>query len=204
MNRGWERIICCASGPSFTAEQAAMVMAAQGHGWRVIVVNNQYRTVPTADALYAADGPYFDVHITELRATLRGELWTQDEKATAKYGLHFVKSIPGNGLPPDPMIIMQGGNGGFQAIGLAARFGAREIVLCGYDMRREKEGPKHNHPDHKPPLSNGNPDHWRKHFTTLAADLAAAGVSVVNCSVSALQCFPCEPLEDALGMAVTA
>lgn len=203
MNRGWERIICCASGPSFSPEQAAMVMAAQGHGWRVIVVNNQYRTVPTADALYAADGPWWGVHIAEVRATFRGELWTQDSAASDKYGLRWVRSIPGNALPDDPMIIMQGGNGGYQALSLAARFGARRIVLCGYDMRREPHA-KHNHPDHKPPLSNGNPDHWRKHFTTLARDLAEANIAVVNASLSALQCFPCEPLEDALGMAVTA
>lgn len=197
--RGWDRIICCASGPSFTPQQAAMVTAAHGHGWRVMVCNNQYRTVPTADVLYATDGAWWDVHLAEVLRTFHGELWTQDRAAADRRALYLVHSVTGDYLPDDPTMITHGGNGGFQMLSLAARFGGKQIILCGYDMRREGTR-NHNHADHKAPLSNGQPSGWVKHYTRLASDLKAAGVDVINCSVSALQCFRCEPLEDALGM----
>lgn len=199
LKRGWSRIICVASGPSLDAQQVAQIAAAQESGhWRLIVINTTYQLFPTADVLYAADGRWWDVHITAARAGCSGEFWTLDAGARDRHQLHYVTSIVGDWLPVEPDVICQGGNSGHQAIGLAARFGARRIVLVGYDMQRAG-GRTHWHGDHPAPLANGNPLAWVARFVPLAKDLAAAGISVVNASrETALQCFPRCGLVDAL------
>lgn len=214
LDRGWPFVVVCASGPSFTPDQQAQVIAARERGEvRVIVVNNQYQYVPNADALYAADALWWSVHDATINASrFAGERWTQGavggKRAIIGNRGEFIRvetvaSIVGNYLPADPLVICQGGNSGFQALSLAVRFGARRIVLCGFDMRR-LGAQKHNHPDHKAPLTNGNPVDWVKHFTRLASDLDAAGVDVVNCSDSAITAFRCVPLSVALSVQVTA
>lgn len=56
----WQRTICVASGPSFSPEQAQAITAAQAIGaWRVIVVNDNWRRIPTADILYAGDASWY-------------------------------------------------------------------------------------------------------------------------------------------------
>jgi len=76
-------------------------------------------------------------------------------------------------------------------MGLAVKFGAREIVLVGYDMQLTY-GMKHWHGDHPAPLSQDVPvEHWRRCFDSLAADLVVASIRVTNCTgESALECFP--------------
>lgn len=203
---GWSCVVCCASGPSFSEAQAVIIARAQAHDLcRVIVCNNSWRRVPTADALYAADEKWWDVYIDDLRrARFGGELWTQDEKAAARYGLRHVRSVHGMGIPDGDDRIAQGSNSGHQIIGLAYRFGATRIILAGYDMQRTG-GAKHWHVDHSAPLSNGNPSSWVPKFTHLADDLAERGVDVINASAAtALTQFRRQPLDEALGLTVSA
>lgn len=211
LNRGWNTIVCAASGPSLTAEQCAIVTAAQARGeCRIIVVNETWRLMPSADVLYAADGAYYALRLVELRANFSGDLWTQQQghcklngnkrepwaDAAPRLGINIVRSVAGAGIVPDA--VCRGGNSGHQAIGLAALFGARRIVLIGYDLQRTG-GATHWHGAHAKPLTNGNPASWIPHFDTLARDLAAAHVSVVNASAAtALQCFPRASIADAL------
>lgn len=98
-----------------------------------------------------------------------------------------------------PGSIAGGSNSGYQVINLAAQFGARRIILLGYDFKRTG-GKSHWHGDHPRPLGNlGNLRMWCEHMGLLARDLAAAGIDVVNASrETALTCFRRMPLEDAL------
>jgi hypothetical protein len=96
-----------------------------------------------------------------------------------------------------------GGNSGFQALNLAAQFGARRIVLIGYDFT----GP-HWHPNHAKPLANPHEEamaRWRGHLDAAAPLYKAWGVEVLNASpVSRLKAYPRVSIEDALRETVAA
>lgn len=191
LDRGWGVVVVVASGPSFSVEQAELIAAARADDrCRVIVVNDCYRRLPNADALYAADRSWWRLHIDAVRAGFTGECWTQDERAAAEFGLQRVEMIRGNGLLPiaDSRITC-GSNSGFQALMLARLFGARRIVLVGFDMQRTA-GLKHWFGDHPKTLSNGDPRSFITHFDVVAQALAAESTHVVNCSeATALRCF---------------
>lgn len=93
-----------------------------------------------------------------------------------------------------------GGNGGFQALNLALQWGARRVVLVGYDLRIDLG--LHWHGRHAPGLNNPSRtsiEKWRRTLDAQAPLLAGAGVEVVNASpISALTVFPVMPLEAAL------
>lgn len=203
---GCRTVVCVASGPSFTIEQAELIAEARRAGrCRVIVVNDNWRRIP-ADVLYAADFKWWQTHFTEVRAAgFAGELWTQfDETLIARsmkhaeqhaqlvaLGLHFVKMKRGTALyPRADGVISCGANGGFQAIMLARlRFDPIRIPLVGYDMQRTG-GLEHWFGAHPKGLANGNPDGWVKHFAAIAPALRAEGIDVINCTIAtALTCF---------------
>lgn len=91
------------------------------------------------------------------------------------------------------------GNSGAGAISLAARGGAKRIILLGYDCQHTG-GKRHWHEDH--PDRMGNADHkvlklWGANFSKLAQDYS--GVEIINCSrQTALQCFEQKKLEEVL------
>lgn len=84
-----------------------------------------------------------------------------------------------------------GYDSGTSAIHLAYLFGAREIILLGYDMQG---GHFCKHPMPFPPQ-----DHFTRHMgplKRLAQDAKAKGVRIVNCSpTSAVTAFEKQPLE---------
>lgn len=181
------------------AADAAIIAHAQERGLcNTIVVNRTWELLPSADVLYAADHQFYATYIAGIRPHFKGELWTQDKgwigrkrwgDVARDWGLHVVTSIGGAGLHPDPETVYQHGNSGAQAICLAVLFGARRIVLSGFDMQRTASQ-SHWHGDHVASLSNGNPTSFIRHFETLAPELVGAGVIVLNCSRStALTCF---------------
>jgi hypothetical protein len=93
-----------------------------------------------------------------------------------------------------------GGNSGFAALNLAVQFGAKRIILVGFDMRLDRG--IHWHGAHSDGLHN--PNHgvvlrWRRVIDQVAPTLAALGVTVLNASpVSALQAYPKVDFAEAL------
>jgi hypothetical protein len=129
-----------------------------------------------------------------------GELWTvvaedrrrfDTERGARELALQWIRGVPGKYAPPaEDALGLGGGNGGNHALQLAALFGARRIVLIGYDMQRTG-GRAHFFGQHPKPLSQGAPGQWVKHFATLKDWLTGRGVEVVNCSkATAIDCFP--------------
>jgi hypothetical protein len=195
-----DAFVCIASGPNLAPEQCdAAQRAADAGAVRIVVVNDCWRLAPRADILYAADKKWWDLHIAAVRAGFSGECWTTHAAASVAHSLRYIESKPGAGLfPRHESRISQGANSGFQAMMLARLFGARRILLLGYDMQRTG-GRSHWFGDHPKPLTNGDPAYWRAHFDTVAPLLAAEGTEVVNCSAAtALACFPRLPLAEAL------
>lgn len=198
---GWRNVVIVASGPSLRPDDCALIMAAQAAGrCRVVAINCNYLSVPTADVLYAADGKWWKEHLPDIRASgFRGELWTQDHKAATDHGLRWVHGVPGSGIHPDQDTIYHGTNSGHQGVALAYRLGMRDGLLYGYDMQRTG-GRGHWHPDHQYPLGNGNPKMFVYAFDVLARHLVAKHVRVRNASrATALECF--ERVDIAEGLA---
>lgn len=79
---------------------------------------------------------------------------------------------------------------GAMGLNLAALFGAKEIVLLGFDMQFV-EGKSHWHDWHKQPsYENHYQDFFAKHFAAMAPDLERQGVKVWDCALNGkLQCF---------------
>lgn len=162
-------------------------------------MNTTFRAAPWADALYACDLAWWDRHIDEVRQSFAGESWTQTPEAARRHGLRFIDGRPGRGLSKERGVIHQGGNSGYQAIGLAVDQGAERIVLLGFDMQ-DTGGRTHWHGDHPQGLRNASPfASWIGKFGQLAVDLQRDGIAVLNATrETALTCFERAPLEKAL------
>lgn len=101
-----------------------------------------------------------------------------------------------------PGVIGSGGNSGFQAVNIAAQFGAKRILLVGFDMHTgaglhwygANTWSGANNP------ANRNLMRWRDAFEDQARVLQRRQIEVVNASPdSALVCFPRDTIENTLG-----
>lgn len=182
---GWEEVACIASGPSLTPQDCETVRrwreAAPGRA--VIVVNTTFRLAPWADVLYAMDAAWWNAHIDEVRRTFRGRLINPWREMRGVERVRFEHRR----------------NSGAGAISLAAHWGARRIVLLGYDCQRTG-GQAHWHGDHPKGLGNaGTIDRWPAIFARLAKSMAGR-VTVINATrETALTCFERRALSEALG-----
>lgn len=94
-----------------------------------------------------------------------------------------------------------GGNSGFQALNLAVQFGAKRILLIGFDMTDRNGlhwyGRNTWNGANNPTESSFR--RWVVTFANAAPVLADLGVEVVNTSqLSFLRCFPRRSIEDML------
>lgn len=167
----------------------------------MIVVNSSHRLAPWADALHAGDARWWRTGDVPSLDEFEGERWTLDPELAHDPNMHQIEGIDEPGISEHPGRIHTGGNSGYQAIGLAALWGASRIVLLGYDMGAA--GRLHWHADHDA-RNLGNPTHtqfaqWRARLTVAARDLRRLGVEVVNCSrASTLTCFERDDLAHTL------
>jgi len=197
-------IICVAGGPSYTADQAALVNAAHEAGHHLLVCNRSWEKHPNADVLYGADARFWRAEEYGQRALreFKGECWTCDQTIAREFGLCPIRiDTRGRGLGrgrTDPAFIASGCNGGYQLICKAFRFSRLiepiqndDIVLVAYDMQKGPNGENHHHADYVDQVIDGKKVRftnangvakWIKHFDELAADLRAEGVRVINCS----------------------
>jgi hypothetical protein len=150
--------------------------------------------------VYACDRKWWELYADRVHRLCPGEPWTINPTAARVYGLNVVSSLPGGGIATRPNTIREGGNSGFQALGLALLFGAARVILLGYDMGADARRRLHWHADHGDGLANphkGKFAEWCRNFDKLAAQTS---VPIVNASrASALGCFPRVDLDEALG-----
>lgn len=200
-NRRWANVVVVASGPSVSPDQTDLVEQARRQDLvRVIAVSNNWLLLPGSDVLFSSDGKWWKQYVGLVRSSgYQGELWTQDEKAAPLYGLQHVPSEAYPGLTRFNHRIHSGGNSGYMAMNLAYLFGARRILLVGFD-NQATGGAKHWFGDHPKGLAEVHPySLWAKRYAELADDLSTVGVTVLNCTrITALACFPREDLNRAL------
>src|SRR5690606_16590906 len=167
-------VVVAASGPSLTKEDLEFVRGKA----KLIVVNATFKLAPWADLLYAADFRFWEVYAPKIFPTFQGEMWSVSEMARDRFGTYWIRCGTGQGFSREPDTINGGGNSGYQAIHLAATFGAKKIVLLGFDMQRTG-GLEHWHGKHEGNLPNGRGfASWMQQMTPLARDLEAMGVEV--------------------------
>ena len=194
-------MIIIASGPSFTEDQVPAIVTAQRAGFKVIVVNDNYRRVPSADLLFAGDYPWWQFHVDAvLESGFAGELWTQSRPAAKQYALRYVYAQAKRGLCRTPGVINAGGSSGFMAINLAWHFGARIMILVGFDCTNTG-GMMHWFGNHPHPLPAYGPYRsWLASFPEIARDLEADGVDVVITGSTALQCWRLVDIKSHIGL----
>lgn len=139
--------------------------------------------LPDADYLYACDRRWWDCHLEDVKATFKGELYTQwrtepERDWAVQSGITALQGVHNKGLGRDKLHF--NANSGAQAINLAYLLGATRIILLGYDMGAT--GNTHWFGSHPEGLRNGNYGGYVANFNRLAADLEQEGVEVINCT----------------------
>lgn len=208
--RDWpeETVAVLASGPSLTREQCEYVRGK----CKVIAISNQAINnehsetkeiipafAPWADVLYAADTRWWNKHKDQAFA-FAGEKVTIRDRGTLPEVLRVLQTSHMHDFDPRPTHIVSGGNSGYQGIHLAVHYGARKVILLGFDMKLGPKKQKHYFGDHPGNLNmRGNFPGWIRTFGYLAKALRKRGVEVVNCTTdTALTCFDRAPLEQTL------
>lgn len=170
-------------------------------GLRVIAINESYRLCPWADVLYWADTKWWDRRKADVAAVFQGRyIMTVAEKVDGT--VKQLRNTGVEGFDPDPGALRTGANSGYQAIHLAAHFGAKRIVLLGYDMRIV--GPlthwHEGHPGQQPhSLQATLTQTFLPKFQGLVDPLAERGIEVINATPgSALKCWPQRSLDSVL------
>lgn len=195
LNWAGETALILASGPSL---REFIREGSIPPGVKTIAVNSTIFAAPAADVCFGVDFMWWKVHHHAVRRESQSRRWTSDRSAAERFGLDFVRGANEAGLHPTR--VNGNGNSGAAAINLAYLFGARRILLLGFDMQPGPLDEKHWHPDHPKPCGQyqcfGD---WIYRFDALARGCRDAGVEVINCTPgSALKCFPHLPLKDAL------
>lgn len=186
-------VVCLASGPSLTPEDVDYALTRCAGS---IAINTTFKLAPTATALYAADWLWWQWH--RGAPEFKGLKYTLTRQATRWPGVQLLKKTGKEGLELKPDGLKTGRNSGFQAINLAYHFGAKRIVLLGYDMQKGPKGESHWHGNH-PHHSESPYGIFVRMFDTLVEPLKKVGVEVINCSrVSAVTAFPKADLRDVL------
>jgi hypothetical protein len=149
----------------------------------VLVVGGTFQLAPWADVLYSADYRFWAEYVKDIRATFQGECWTMALQAKREFGINVIGRAQGEGYSLFAGAITTGGNSGYQAVHLAAYWGASRIIMLGYDMQNTN-GKVHHFGNHRGGLPNGRGSYglWIRRFAPLVRDLTRVGVEVLNCS----------------------
>jgi hypothetical protein len=152
---------------------------------RIVAVNDSWRLVPWADAVYATDALWWIHHngVPEFK----GQRITASPYAAKLFGIELFAPA--------------GATSGVRAIQLAEYKGANPILLVGFEMH-PRDG-VHWHQPHGGRLRNPGVAEMRIWCTDMevhARKFERRGTRVINCTPgSALRCFKFMPLEQALG-----
>jgi hypothetical protein len=192
--RDWpgERCFILCGGASLKA-QRDIVPRLNG---RIIAVKHGVLLRPDADVLFFA-GERADLIAPPLLKVFTGRYIVvrgRGHQVFPASSKRVFRPVEHTGLCDDPTLV-SGYDAGTSAINLAYHFGATEIILLGYDMQggRWFTG-EVDHYLPQPPESD-----FQRHLAPLpliAADAAAKGIRIVNCSPSSrVECFERQPIE---------
>lgn len=185
---------------------------------RVITINDSWKLAPFADVHYFCDKSWWDrqlainprinisgKNIEDVRSfhdqIYKGNWITISPDFIDHPQVKQLHNFGQKGMSEDPSGLYHGNNSGYQAIQLAYLFGAKRIILLGYDMQ-VVNGKTHWHNDNPIP-ANAFQQEIEKSFLPfyglLADKLQEKGIQVINATPdSALEVFPKMSLKDAI------
>lgn len=191
-----ERCFVICGGESVNG-QKKQIAALKG---RIIAVKHAVLLRPDADVLFCTAEAW---DALPLLPKFRGTYAViRRGKATAEYPeyIKWVTRTKDHSRLCDLPDHVSGYDAGTSAINLAYHFGAKEIVLLGYDMTGGRWFCDQNGRGvWKHPLPRIPEDHFRRHMgplKALAKDAKQKGIRIVNCSpISRVDAFEKQPLE---------
>lgn len=167
-------------------------------GKRIIAINRAYEVLPFAETVYFSDDRFFDWHKKGL-ADHQGEKVSGARKLETEMPITFYHFTGIDGLDLQPGCLRHGNNSGYAAINLAVHYGAKKIILLGYDMKFNKAGDSHWHEGYPTTARERVFDKMISHFDTLVKPLAELNIEVFNTNhYSRLKVFPFIELDKAL------
>jgi hypothetical protein len=184
-----------ASGPSIKETEL-------GHlrGIPVLAIKENIELYPDAEVVYGCDAAWW--MFRDGLSRFKGVKLCYDDRPRQHYkDIHEIRIDREKDkiLLDEPGLIGNGRNSGFQAINIAVQFGAKKILLVGFDMN--DRNPDHwygrntwhgaNNPEgYRMPI-------WRGHIEDAYADLKKIGVELFNASEqSAIRFIPKIKIEE--------
>lgn len=193
--------IVVASGPS--AKEANLELFKDKA--KFIVVNDSWKLAPWADFLFAADGRWWQMN--KGVPAFVGKKVTLDALISREMSIKLVrldKLSPGIATGKKGLVGM-GQNSGFYALNLTVQFGAKKILLVGFDMNIDNG--IHWHGSHDKGLTNPNPHRlkvWAKLLDSQAKIFQKLGIEIINASQkSSLTAYPKMTVEEVFGYWLT-
>ena len=169
---------------------------------RTIAINDAFLLAPWADVLYFGDSKWWHLYRELVGINFCGRRIITLENLIP--GVKTLRNAGATGLSTDPGAICNGSNSGYAAINLAYLFGARQILLLGYDMQLSPKGQVHWRGRPGPEVSPEGQLRVMQNvmlpkFSSLVEPLRAEGVEVVNCTPdSALKVWPAGSIQNFL------
>lgn len=167
---------------------------------KVFVVKSEYRFAPWADALYGIDKEWWIAN--RGAPDFRGLKFSPSPTACRLFQIRQVRLKARSDILTDEVGVIGcglrsgGGHSGFQAVNLSVQFGARKILLVGFDMAG---GRRFQHEEGVARFDPRRLGEWREAMDAAAPQFDRLGVEVVNCSPgSALVAYRKARLEDEL------
>lgn len=186
-----------ASGESAKAEKLHLLNKPCIH---VVAIKKSFELVPFAEVVYGCDAPWWR-SVQYLPKFCGLKLAYADVVCNEETGIRKVNiedKLCDKLLFERTGFIGSGGNSGFQALNLAAQFGAEEILLVGFDMQGDHWYGRNNWDQASNPGSWNFP-RWVRAFDNAAPQLRERGIEVFNASsVSRIGCFPKMSVQAAL------
>jgi hypothetical protein len=166
-------VAICATGPSFSAELAEQIRAS---GVMAVAINDNYRLMPWADWLFAADMKWWNVHNDARK--FKGRKICSQETAEERDMLIYLPRDKGPGR-----------NTSLHAAWAAIDAKAVKLLLFGVDLD-ETDPQTHWFGDHPPELARPSSFTFARHAWGRLAERGDRP-PILNCSPrSALRCFP--------------
>ncbi len=194
----WDAVAIIASGPSV---KRADVEQLKGR-IPVLAIKKNVELAPWADAVYGCDYPWW--RSVRGLPDFNGLKMAYAVRACTEFGLTrvLIPDVRSDAIVDGPVgSVGAGGASGFQALNLAVQFGAKRILLIGFDAqgRSGLHWYGRNTANGMSNPTDSNFRRWRLAFDAVAPGLNERGVDVVNAStLSDVKGFRRMPVADAL------
>ena len=187
-----ETVYILGGGPSLLDNNLTLI-----HDKKCIGVNNSAFLGEWVDVCWFGDMKWWNWHRDRLRKYW-GMVVTCNPKMKDWARIKVLLRGKSQGIETRPNYVAWNRNSGSSAINLAYHFGAKKIVLLGFDMRRI-DGKKNWHNEHKEREHNPFARHMMS-MPTIRKELQDLGVELINATKdSAITCLPYLSLEEVVG-----